>query len=133
MALPNGLTYYKLEGRNRLERRICGSFFPDGSSAVPAATIVGYGFTVTRTGVGTFDIDFEKAYPKLASFHATPHHATVVNHCRVVAKKVDADGSITGVTIKNYNPASPGVATELAAAATTFVSFEACLLESKER
>lgn len=133
MALPNGLTYYKLEGRNRLERRICGSFFPNGSSAVPASSIVGYGFTVTRTGVGKFDIDFEKAYPKLASFSATPHHATVVNHIRMIATKVDADGSVTGVTIQNYTPASPGVAAELAAAATTFVSFDAALLESKER
>lgn len=133
MALPNGITYYKLESRNRLERRITGTFFPNGSSAVPASSIVGYGFNVTRTGVGKFDIDFEKAFPKLAGFHATPNHATLVSHCRVIATKVDTDGSVTGVTIQNYSPASPGVAAELAAAATTWVCFEACLLESKER
>jgi len=50
---------------------IMGSFAPNGSSAVSAASNKGSGFTVARTSTGLFTITFESIYPGYRSFTAS--------------------------------------------------------------
>jgi len=50
---------------------IAGSFAPNGSSAVSAASNKGTGFTVARTSAGLFTITFTESYPDLLSAVAT--------------------------------------------------------------
>jgi len=50
---------------------IAGSFAPNGSSAVASASVKGKGFTVARTGTGTFTVSFSDAFPKCISATAS--------------------------------------------------------------
>jgi hypothetical protein len=53
-----------------------GSFAPNGSSAIVAANNVGKGWSVARSGVGTYTVTFEDAYPALQSFACSLQKAT---------------------------------------------------------
>lgn len=50
---------------------IAGSFAPNGSSAVSAASVKGIGFTVARTGTGQFTITLSDAYVDYLSITAS--------------------------------------------------------------
>lgn len=67
----------KVRGKNLVD--IVGSFAPNGSSAVSAASNKGEGFTVARTSAGLFTITFEQVYKALISGTATLQLATGVS------------------------------------------------------
>lgn len=48
-----------------------GSFAPNGTSALVASSTLGKGFSVSRTGVGTFLITLADDYPALLAANAT--------------------------------------------------------------
>lgn len=52
---------------NRGEVILCGSFAPNGASAVNAASTQGIGFSVARTSTGLFTITLQDSYVALLS------------------------------------------------------------------
>lgn len=121
----------RIEGRNRMERRISGRFFPQGAGAIVNASNIGRGFSVARTGVGRYVVTLDGGYPQDVHADVQVRHATLVYRPRIIATTTDATGTIT-LTIQVYDTANPGVAVELAAAATTSVSFDLAFLATTQ-
>lgn len=120
--------HFTTRSRNRETKTVEGRFYPQGTGAVVNGSNVGRGFTVTRTGVGVFDIDFEEAYVDFLDFEGTPNMATGVNHVRVTAQKRNSQNALTGLTITNFSNAAAAV--DIAAAATSFISFSAVMSDT---
>lgn len=55
---------------------IAGSFAPNGSDPVSAASVEGVGFSVARTSAGLFTVTFQDRYPGLIAAVATLQLAT---------------------------------------------------------
>ena len=133
MADTKGVTHYPLQSRNREEKRIALKFFPQGASDLDSTTNVGYGAVVTRTNVGKFTVVFDKPYNRVVPLNPSVGHATLVLHARVISTETDANGGVTGFTVQVYTAANPGVAADVAAAATSWVSVEAIVLDTGAR
>lgn len=59
------LEHFPVTHRLHGTKRSSGRFFPQGTDPVVAASTIGSGFTVERTGVGTFDVAFDAPYRTL--------------------------------------------------------------------
>lgn len=102
---------------------ISGRFAPNGSSAPTA--VGGRGFTVSRTGTGTYVVNLQDTYPGLlhADARLWSTAATGVRaHMSAVSSPVK---TITILTVDGTN-----AALDVAAAAGTFVTFYAMLNNS---
>lgn len=60
---------YPVKAAQREIVEVSGSFAPAGTGAPTA--VRGTGFTVSRTGVGTFRVTFDRVFPLLVSAQAT--------------------------------------------------------------
>lgn len=117
--------HHKVESRNSRQKHITGRFFPQGAGAVVNASNKGRGFTVARTGVGVFLVTLGDAYVDYLDGGATPKDvATPVMHCRITAVNLDANGRVATIQITNYTAANPGVASDIAANAASWISFD---------
>lgn len=61
-------------GRNKVT--VCGSFKPNGSSAIDNSLNTGKGFTVAYTNTGRYTVTFSDKYGKIMSAHASLIQAT---------------------------------------------------------
>lgn len=61
-------------GRNKVT--VCGSFKPNGASAIDNTLNTGKGFTVAYTATGRYTVTFSDAYGKIMSAHASLVQAT---------------------------------------------------------
>ena len=100
---------------------IHGSFAPNGSSAVSAASNRGTGWSVARTGTGEFTITFSAAYPELQSFNASLQLATPDDKFPIPGVYSSSAKTIT-VTVWDISGAA---ATDVAADANTRINFVA--------
>lgn len=97
---------------------LVGSFAPNGSSALVAASTKGKGFTVARTGVGTFLITLADKYADMVAAHADLSAAAASgNYAQVGAYNASAK------TLVVRTVTSAGAATDVAAGADERVSF----------
>ena len=55
---------------------ICGSFAPNGGSAVSSSSVKGLGFSVARTGAGIFTITLQDSYVDVVAVQASLQLAT---------------------------------------------------------
>lgn len=95
---------------------ISGRFAPNGAGA--PTLVYGRGFTVTRTGTGTYSISLQDTYPGI--LHADSRLWSIApsankTHLSAVSSPVK---TITLLTLDGSN-----VAADIAAAAGTFISF----------
>jgi hypothetical protein len=101
---------------NRGEVIICGSFAPNGSSAVSAASNSGIGWSVVRTSAGLFTVTLEDKYVGLFSAQvslqlaAASEHAVQLGAVDVVSAKTvqirvidTTDGSVADVAADANN------------------------------
>ena len=59
--------FYDVQALNPHVKIIAGSFCPNGSSAVDNDSNTGTGFTVARSGTGSFTVTLDAIYPGLLS------------------------------------------------------------------
>tara|TARA_R100000808_G_C2073777_1_gene100238 strand:+ start:116 stop:496 length:381 start_codon:yes stop_codon:yes gene_type:complete len=59
--------FYDVQCMNPHVKIVCGSFAPNGSSAVDSASNEGTGWSVARTGTGSFTVTLDAKYPALLS------------------------------------------------------------------
>ena len=59
--------FFDVQALNPHVKIVCGSFKPNGSSAVAAADNTGAGWTVARGGVGIFTVTLGDKYPGILS------------------------------------------------------------------
>ena len=59
--------FFDVQALNPYVKIVCGSFKPNGSSAVAAADNTGAGWTVARGGVGIFTVTLGDKYPGILS------------------------------------------------------------------
>jgi len=59
--------FFDMQSLNPHVKIICGSFKPNGTSAVVAADNTGAGWTVARGGVGIFTVTLADKYPGILS------------------------------------------------------------------
>ena len=59
--------FFDVQALNPHVKIICGSFCPNGSSAVDNDSNTGTGFTVARGGTGSFTVTLDAKYPGLLS------------------------------------------------------------------
>ena len=59
--------FYDVQALNPHVKIIAGSFCPNGSSAVDNDSNTGAGFTVARSGTGSFTVTLDATYPGLLS------------------------------------------------------------------
>ena len=57
--------FYDVQCMNPHVKIVCGSFAPNGSSAVDSASNEGTGWSVARTGTGSFTVTLDAKYPAL--------------------------------------------------------------------
>lgn len=102
-----------------------GSFAPNGSSAVNNASNAGTGFTVARSGVGTFVITLTDRYVRLRSHSVKVQLATPADtQVQLTAEAVSAATPTITVTVL-----TAGVAADIAAAAGNRIHFTLFLSE----
>ena len=134
MADIRGATFYPMQSRNREEKRISLRFFPQGADAVVNANNVGNGAAVTRGATaGLFTVVFDKPFNQIVPRDPSVAHATLVHHARVISIQTDSNGAATGFTFQVYTAADPGVAVDVAAAATSWISIEVTCLNTRLR
>lgn len=92
-----------------------GSFAPNGTGAVDAASNRGRGFTVARTGVGAFLVTVADAFPVLLSAQATVQ-------LNAAADTVAQIGAVSGRTVA-IRTLTAGAAADIAANANNRVNF----------
>ena len=59
--------FFDVQALNPHVKIVCGSFCPNGSSAVDNDSNTGTGFTVARGGTGSFTVTLDAIYPGLLS------------------------------------------------------------------
>lgn len=96
---------------------VMGSFAPNGVGAISNASNTGRGYSVTRTGVGAYQILFDDAYVELVSATATVQLAAVADLKIVVGAFVQAARTLVLTAVAVAAP------TEIAAAANNRVHF----------
>src|SRR5438309_1378432 len=96
-------------------KEIAGSFAPNGTSSLDQTQVKGRGFSVLRTGVGTFTVTLQDKYVDLQSAHtdlalhaAGPNWAQfgdidVVSAKTVVIRTVDGSGAAVDVAAQAFN------------------------------
>lgn len=108
----------------KLRKVISGTFFPNGSSAIVAASNLGLGWTVARTGVGVIVVTLQDAYNNFDSAWVKSHSATL-GHSAQITSVIAANGG-AGVggsfTLKTYVAGTNSVV-DFAAATTESISF----------
>lgn len=101
-----------------------GSFAPD--TANPPTTVRGKGFTVARSGAGTFVVTLDQVYPELVSGVATLQlNAADDKYAQLGA----VDLANRTVVIRVWD-ASGAAATDVAANANNRINFSLCLKTS---
>jgi hypothetical protein len=96
---------------NRGEVSICGSFAPNGSSALVAASQLGIGFTVARTSAGLFTITLQDSWVSLLSATVTVQLATAAD----IQLQVGTTDVVTAKTIQVRAVDSTGTVQDIAA------------------
>ena len=123
-----------MQSRNREEKSISLRFFPQGAGAVDNANNVGNGAVVTRgASAGLFGVVFDKPFNNILPSDPNVAHATLVHHARIVSIQTDANGAATGFTFQVYTAADPGVAVDVAAAATSWIGIDVKCLNTRLR
>ena len=59
--------FFDVQALNPHVKIVCGSFAPNGSSAVDSASNEGTGWSVARSGTGSFTVTLDAKYPALLS------------------------------------------------------------------
>jgi hypothetical protein len=113
-------------GMNYGEVKLCGSFRPNGASAVDNTLNTGHGFTVARTGVGAYTITLADSWQSLisAKFQVQMNAAT-----DLVVQVIGAVDVLTAKTIP-ISALAAAVATEIASNANNRIYFELTLKNS---
>lgn len=124
--------FFKLKSRTNSIHMVHGSFAPNGSSAVASTSYKGKGFTVARTGVGTFVITLSKTPPwyEIVAAHVQLHMGTPDG--TTASMTTHTLGTTGTVTIKTMLPAFVTdaivvAAGDVAAAATNRIDFSLAL------
>ena len=109
----------KVETLGRKKRMVCGSFKPNGSSAIDTTQNVGTGWTVAYTTTGVYTVTFTDKYGGRCSAKASLIQATRTQTVEV------ASCSATGGTmvIHGFAVGSTTLA-DITAATATFIDFE---------
>lgn len=108
-----------MECYDRHQVALFGSFAPNGSSAVDQDSIKGEGITsVTRTGVGAFDVVFDDGFVDLV---ATLPGKQITTGAGDMLEFGDWDSATRTLAIRNVDDTGAGV--EIAANANNRVSF----------
>jgi hypothetical protein len=103
---------------------ISGSFAPNGTSALVAASTKGVGFTAARTGVGTFVVTLDDAYNEIVEAQATLQLSTPAAQMAQLGPVTAPAGATRGaVTIVVAN-SSTGAAADVSANANNRVHFQ---------
>jgi len=103
---------------------IAGSFAPNGSSAISAASNEGLGWSVARTNTGLYTITFSDKYAALVSFDLTLQMNTPA--AQVLCAGAFSQSGKT-ITITNF---TSGSAADIAANANNRIHFTACFRNS---
>ena len=103
---------------------LTGSFAPNGSSAVSAASNKGKGFTVARASQGVFTITLDQAYAEFQSGQATLQHTTAAD---LEAQLGDYDATAKTLSVRVH---TAGTATDVTANANSRVHFVLVLQKS---
>ncbi len=96
---------------------IAGSFAPNGSSAISAASKKGRGWTVAYTSTGLYTITFGNVFPHLISFVPGLQHPTAVDLTIQAGVYTAASKTITVTTLAVATP------TDVAADANARIHF----------
>jgi hypothetical protein len=100
---------------------VAGSFAPNGSSALSAASTYGVGFTAAYTSTGLYTITFADLYPKLVSFTCSLQEHTAGDQILIIG---DYSATAGTITITNWD-ISGGAATDIAASTYNRINFVA--------
>lgn len=112
---------------NRGEVIICGSFAPNGASAVAATSNLGIGWSVVRTSAGLFTVTLEDSWVSLTSAQVSLQLATVA----AVAVQLGTIDVVTAKTVEiRALSSSAGTVTDVAADANNRIHFELRLKNS---
>lgn len=113
----------RAEGKGHV--RVIGTFFPAGTGTPTVTTATGgisgttgVGWSVSRTGAGTFLLTFDNKYPVILSKTATVQHTTAVD---LVPQFGDFSASAGTLVLRLVAVAT---ATDMAANANSSVSFD---------
>ena len=116
MADKNAYPYPSL---NTKSMNLSGSFAPNGTGAVDNTQNNGRGFTVARSGVGTFVITLDAKFVRLRSCGLTVQLATPANtFAQLTGETVATTQTITITTL------TAGAAADIAAAAGNRIHFD---------
>ena len=99
---------------------VTGSFAPNGTNAVVAASNKGVGFSVARTSAGLFTLTFADKHYDLISFVAGLRLASADDKCLVGGVYVAASKTLT-ITVWDKSGAA---ATDIAVNANNRISFK---------
>ncbi len=102
---------------------LTGSFRPNGTGAVDNTLNTGFGFTVARTGVGTFTITLADKWPVLQSAQFQLQLATAVSGDVCMGAVDVASAGTIAITYLADNDAAPSAAGDIASNASNRIFF----------
>ncbi|TXH41493.1 MAG: hypothetical protein E6Q97_37470 [Desulfurellales bacterium] len=116
-------TFYGVKSRGRERVDICGSFAPNGSSAVSSASVKGAGFTVVRDSAGLFKVTLEETFPNYDCVLVT-----LQENSAATTNFVKLQGAVDLSTNKTFYIANApgGTLTDIAANANNRIHFRVC-------
>lgn len=115
----------KIWSENRETVIVEGSFAPNGAGAVDATSNKGKGFSVARTGAGTFEITFDEKYVDLISFrHNLQLSAADDKYTQAGDYTAPTVSAAAKIVVRVWD-ASGAAATDVAANANNHIHFSA--------
>lgn len=101
---------------------LAGSFAPNGSSAISAASNKGKGFSVVRTSAGLYTITLADRYAALVSIVVMPQLATGADSGLQVGTCAVSGTAANTIQIRNWDASDAAVA-DIAADANNRINF----------
>lgn len=120
---------YDLQCLNRDIVVMAGSFAPNGSSAVSAASNKGFGWSVARSGAGTFTITLQDSYQYLLAAQANLQLASADDKMCVIGSSDVASAKTVVIFVQDVSDNS---ATDVAADANNRINFVLYLANSSQ-
>lgn len=117
-----------VDGREQIV--ICGSFAPNGSSAVSSASNRGKGWSVARTSAGLFTVTFDEIYYQLNFATAHLQLATGDDKYAQVGTYTAGSGSTASTLTIRVWDVSGGAETDVSANANNRINFM-CVFQMK--
>lgn len=111
---------YDLQGYTPGLRVLCGSFAPNGSSALDSASTKGTGFAVSRTGVGTFLVTLKAPVVDVVAMHVGRTENTAGTF---LVTSTAYSTSARTFTVKAVTPAAQDTAADVSAHANNRINF----------